>query len=318
MRVLRALVAFLFIAVPPALWAEIDTADLPGTSKWYFHADFAGMRSTKAGQHLYGWLEKEVFEEVRAETGVDLGKETDTVTAFAGSDESIIIVVDGPVSQDSKDKLVALGAASGSMDQLGKGSSAYYHVKTDEASGDDEDEGEDAGASYRDHYDAEPFEQGAFFSFAVPNKIIVTSTEADMKTMLANKGRATNGKSAGGTLLVLSADKSMIQAGLNTDDFADEIGWDSNIIRNTEQLALLIADEDGLVAIRAELLAAEQEMAESLASVARGLISLATFSNEVDPEISQVLKATEITVDGGRLTFKLKLDPEVVVAALDN
>lgn len=139
-----------------------------------------------------------------------------------------------------------------------------------------------------------------------------------MKTMLESKGKATNGKTANGTLLVLSADKSLIQAGLNTDEFADEIGWDSNIIRNTEQLALLIADEDGLVSIQAQLLAAEKEMAESLASIVRGLISLATFSNEVDPEISQVLKTTEVAVDGGRLTLKLKLDPEVVVAALDN
>jgi len=318
MRVLRAVVALSFIAVPAALWAEVESADLPGTSKWYFHADFAEMRTTKAGRHLYGWLEKEVFEEVREETGVDVGKETDKVTAFAGSDESIIIVVDGPISQESKDKLVALGAASGSMDQLGKGGSAYYHVKTDEAAGNDGDDGEEAGASFRDHYDAEPFEQGAFFSFAVPNKVIVTSTEADIKTMLANKGRATNGKTASGTLLVLSADKSLIQAGLNTDEFADEIGWDSNIIQNTEQLALLIADEDGLVAIQAQLLAAEKEMAESLASIVRGLISLASFSDEVDPEISQVLKTTEVAVDGGRLTVKVKLDPEVVVAALDD
>lgn len=315
MHVLRAVTGFLFIAVPLALWAEVDPADLPGTSKWYFHADFAEMRSTKAGQHLYRWIEKEVFEEIRTETGVDIGKETDTVTAFAGSDERIIVVVDGPVSQQSKDKLIALGAASGSMDQLGKGGNAYYHVKTDEAAGDD---GEEAGASFRDHYEAEPFRQGAYFSVAVPNKIIVTSTEADMKTMLANKGRATNGKTASGTLLVLSADKSLIQAGLNTDDFADEIGWDSNIVRNTEQLALLIADEDGLVAIQAQLLAAEEEMAESLAAIARGLISLATFSDEVDAEISQVLKTTVVTVDGGRLTLKLRLDPEVVVAALEN
>jgi hypothetical protein len=318
MRVLRVITAFLLAAVPLALWAGVDPADLPGTSKWYFHADLAEMRATKAGQHLYGWLEKEVFEEVRSETGVDLGKETDRVTAFAGSDESIIVVVDGPISQESKDKLVALGAASGSMDQRGKGGGAYYHVKTDEAAGDGENAGENAGASFADHYDAEPFEKGAYFSFAVPNKIIVTSTEADMKAMLANKGRAATGKAASGTLLVLSADKSLIQAGLNTDDFADEIGWDSNIIRNTEQLALLIADEDGLVSIQAQLLAAEKEMAESLGSIVRGLISLASFSDEVDPEISQVLKTTEVAVDGGRLTLKLKLDPEVVVAALDD
>lgn len=118
-------------------------------------------------------------------------------------------------------------------------------------------------------------------------------------------------------MLVLSADRSLVQAGLSTSDFEDDIGWDSNIIRNTKQVALLIADDSGKLAIEAQLLAAEKSMADSLASIARGLISLQIFNDDLDPEISQFLQNTSVDVDGTTLTIKVTLDPEAVVAALD-
>jgi hypothetical protein len=59
-------------------------------------------------------------------------------------------------------------------------------------------------------------------------------------------------------------------------------------------------------------------MAESLASIVRGLISLAMFSEEMDPEVSEFLKGTTVAVDGSSLRIKLALDPESVVVALDD
>lgn len=138
-----------------------------------------------------------------------------------------------------------------------------------------------------------------------------------MKALLDNKGEVAADRDGAGAMLVLSADRSLVQAGLSTSDFEDDIGWDSNIIRNTKQVALLIADDSGKLAIEAQLLAAEKSMADSLASIARGLISLQIFNDDLDPEISQFLQNTSVDVDGTTLTIKVTLDPEAVVAALD-
>ena len=138
-----------------------------------------------------------------------------------------------------------------------------------------------------------------------------------MKALLDNKGEIAADRDGTGAMLVLSADRSLVQAGLSTSDFEDDIGWDSNIIRNTKQVALLIADDSGKLAIEAQLLAAEKAMADSLASIARGLISLQIFNDDLDPEISQFLQNTSVDVDGTTLTVKVTLDPEAVVAALD-
>ena len=125
-----------------------------------------------------------------------------------------------------------------------------------------------------------------------------------------------------GTLVVLTAEKSLIQAGMKAEridrnEDGDE-GWKSNILRNTEQVAILVADIAGKLAVETQLIAKQPELAESLASIVRGLISLTLFNTEMDPDVSAVLQGTRVDVDGSQLNIKLAVDPEQFVAVLDD
>ena len=307
MRNFRYLVIFFLFAAPAAALSALGPGDLPGTSKWYFHADFKQMRSTEAGQHLYGWLQKEVFEDVREDAGVDLDKEADYLTAFATEDDGLIVIIEGDISQDTEDKVMAMGAATGSLDKFGSGNKTFFHIKDDDI---DIDNG-------NIEIDMDSFDDGAFFSFAIENKLLVTSTQERMEALLADKGKVTGVRGEKGQLFILSAERNLMQAGARTDDFDDDGDWDSNILRNTEQAALLIADQAGKIAIEAQLVTTEAEMAESLASIVRGLISLQVFNDDMDPEVAGFLQATDVNVDGNKLTISVALDPEVVVAAIE-
>ena len=315
MRALRYVVlSLLFLGLPAALFAGVG--DLPAASRWYFHADFEEMRSSEAGKHLYGWLQDEVFSDIREDVGVDLDKEADTVTAYALTDSQVTVVIDGNISQETQDKILAMGAASGALDKLGSGRKSYYHIKGNGGhDGHDEDAADDADGNNIE-VDVEGFDNGAYFSFAVPNKLIVTSTRTDMETLIANKGRIKAEKSPAGALFVLSAERSLMQAGVKAGELGQEIGWNSNILNNTEQAALLIADEAGKIAIQAQLVTAEQEMANSLASIVRGLISLQVFNDDLDPEISEFLRNTTVDVDDRTLVVKVALDAKLVVETL--
>ena len=210
MRSLRFLIISLFfLGMPATLLAGID--DLPDASKWYFYADFQEMRSSEAGQHLYGWLQREVFDDIREDVGVDLDKEANTLTAYSVADSELVLVIDGNISQETEDKIVAMGAAAGSLDKLGSGKKAYYHVKD---GGDDDEEGDDSHHG-NVNIEVDSFDDGAYFTFAIKNKLIVTSTKADMEMMLANKGRIEAEKKSNGALFVLSGERSLIQAGAN-------------------------------------------------------------------------------------------------------
>lgn len=292
-----ALIVF-YIGLPASLFAELKTGDLPA-ARWYAHVDLVEMRSSDAGRQLYDWLDEEVFEELREEIGFDADKEANSITALATSEGGTIVVIDGDFSDQTADKIVAIIALASDFDTLNHDGKAYYQIEEEP-----------------DDHEHNSFDNVAFMSVALKNKLLVTASNEQMQQLLSNNGKIPGNYDDDGALFVLRGDKSFVQAGMQTSSF-DEMGWDSNILRNTKQLALLVSDSSGLLAVQAELIAAEAEMANSLASIARGLISLAAFSDEVDPEIANFLNATEVEVSGSTLTVSVTLDAEILVEAMD-
>ncbi len=117
----------------------------------------------------------------------------------------------------------------------------------------------------------------------------------------------------------MTADRSLVQAGLRTDELVDDDDdWDSNILRNTKQAALLIADDDGLLAIEAQLVVNEPGMAESMGGIINGLISLQAFNSDLDPEILSLIQNAKASVKDSTLSISTKVDPELIVVILDD
>jgi len=305
MRLFRYLVIFFLVAAPAASLSALRDGDLPDASKWYFHADFKEMRSSEAGRHIYAWLQNEVFDDIREDAGVDLDKEADFVTAFATVEDGIVLIIEGDISPETEDKVVAMGAASGSLDRLGSGGKAYYHINDDDIE----------VANGNVDIDLDSFDNGAYFSFAVKGKLLVTSSQDRMEALLDDKGSVRGVRGDKGDLFILHAERNLVQAGARTD--TDDLDWDSNILRNTKQAALLVADKAGKIAIEAQLVTAEAAMADSLASIVRGLISLQIFNDDMDPEIATLLQNTTVDVDDTRLTISIALAPEVVVSIVE-
>ncbi|MDH3266202.1 MAG: hypothetical protein OEM25_04480 [Gammaproteobacteria bacterium] len=309
MRIFRHLAILFLFTAPVAALAALNAGDLPANSQWYFHADFKEMRSTDAGRLLYGWLEDDVFDEVREDAGVDLNKEADSVTAFAVDGNGVVIIIDGNISQQTQDKVLAMGAVAGGFDKLESAGHSYYYFEADKHRRDDD-------AQRNVDIDTDSFDGAAFVSFAIDNKLLLTSSEKGMQALLAENGKVAGSGAANGTMFVLRADRSFVQAGASAGDLGRTIDWDSNILRNTEHAALLIADKAGKIAIEAQLVTTEKAMADSLASIVRGLISLQMFNAELDPAIAEFLQNTSVRVDDNKLTISVALDPEVVVAAI--
>lgn len=321
MRILKTLFVLLAIAVPVSALGAINADDLPATSTWYFHVDFEEMRDSEAGRTVFDWLDDEVFEEIRDEVGIDLGSDADSLTAFSADGNGMVLVMDGRFSQDTRDKVMAAAAGAESLDLLKSGSRTFYFIQGDrhdddhddhDAHGDDSDD--DSG-----NIEIDGFDDGAYFSFAVDDKFLLTSGREQMEALLDNRGRISGQRSTEGALFVLTAERSLIQAGMNTDEFEEgDSDFESNILRNTKHVALMIADVAGKLAIEAQLVAEEAEMAQSIASIVRGLIALQAFDDDMDPEVSEFLRSTRVDVDDNTLKISVAVSPEAVTAALDD
>ncbi len=138
-----------------------------------------------------------------------------------------------------------------------------------------------------------------------------------MHRLIDSSGKIPGDYDNGESLIVLNAERSLVQAGMSADGIGQDLGWDSNMLQNTKQVALVVADVAGKITIEAQLIATEEEVANSLASIVRGLISLQVFNDDMDPEIAEFLQSTTVDVDGATLTVKVALDPETIVDVLD-
>ena len=147
MKKLRPGLLALFALMPLSAVADVSVGDLPDNTVWYFHADLEAMRTGDAGSQVYAWFDEEVGDEVREEVGIDISEEVDTVTAFSNNVDGTIIVVDGPMSKATRDKILALAAQEGPVDPREHDGETYYFFG-------DEDDIDDNGD--------EPFEDESF------------------------------------------------------------------------------------------------------------------------------------------------------------
>jgi hypothetical protein len=302
------LCAFLAMLALPAS-AQVAAGDLPDNTIWYLHADLEAMRTGDAGGSVYAWFEDEVAEDIREDAGIDISAEVDSITAFADGDNGTIVIVEGPLTKDTQDKLLALAAMQGPVDPREHDGETFYFFG-------DEDEIDDNGE--------EPFEDlqdAVFVSFAVPGKALLTGTEAQMRGLLDNGGKVAGTGNHGGALLVLSATKALVQAGMQpqgmlADDGGDD--WESNIVRNTKEAALLLADDSGQLAVEAQLVSHDPKMAEAIGGIVNGLIGLQAFNSELGPEIQSLIRNTKIDVLENVLSISTVIDPNVLVSILDD
>ena len=311
MRYLKILIVGLLLVAPGL--AAAKAADIPGSAVWYFHVDLAQMRDDGPGKKIYGWLQDEAFSEVKAESGVDLEKELDSLTAFSLDGEGPVVLFEGNISQETRDKIMTFVAASGDLAPKKASGKAYYHFEnTDE----DDLDYSDSNVEIQ----LESLENEAWISLALKNKVLVTGSEEQMRSMLAKNGKIAGSGSHNGALLILTAEKAMLQAGMNSASLADDgdSGWDSNILRNTEQVAFMMAAAANKLALEAKLITTEPEMAESLASVVRGLISLMAFNDEIDAETVAMLQGTKVEARGNSLSISLAVDPDLVVKTISD
>ena len=300
----------LLALVPLSAAADIEIGDLPDNTVWYFHADLEAMRNGDAGNQVYAWFEKEVAEDIREDVGIDISAEVDSVTAFANNSDGSIIVVEGPMTRETTDKILAMAAMEGPVDPREYNGETYYFFG-------DEDDIDDNGDDM-----LEDLEDAVFVSFAVSGKALIAGTEAQIQDLLDKNGEVTGSGSHDGALLVLSANKTLVQAGLNPDvvahEYDDDDDWESNIMKNTREAALLMADEDGQIAIEAQLVSTDPKMAEAIGGIVNGLIALQAFNSDLGPEFQNLIRATKVEVNEKVLRISTVLDPDLMVSILED
>ena len=134
----------LLFSFPLHTGAAVSADDLPGDTIWYMHADLEQLRTAESGKGISRWMDSEIVIEIRDEFGVDLNSEVNSITAFSDASNGTVIVIDGPVTKKTQDKLLALAVLETDIDTREHDGDTYYFAGDDEAvAGNDPDPFED-------------------------------------------------------------------------------------------------------------------------------------------------------------------------------
>ena len=189
MRYLKLVTASILFLSPALAFSGLDADDLPSATTWYFHADFREMQSSTAGKSLWDWLDDKVFEEIRDDSDIDPATEVDRITAYATEENGVVFVLEGKLSQATKDKALAAAANAKKFDTLKYKGKTYYYVERED---DDHDS---------DDIKIHGINNEAYFSFAIKNKVIAATSEQQLQAMLANGGKIAGSKSHNGDII---------------------------------------------------------------------------------------------------------------------
>lgn len=298
-RRIRQLITGLCL-MPLAAWASSVNLPIRDDTQWYIHANLLEMRQTVAGQELYGWVEREIISDLEEEFDIRLTEELDGVTVFgsAAGHEDGAVVLHGFLSAATRDAVLAKIREEGylaSEDAFGR---VFYAVAAP-------DELKKSG---------HPFD-GAYLAFGDMGQTLVTGNRQLIEDFLAAGGHF-EGRTPS-ELLVIQADRPLVQGGFDAANIDAGGGpWESQMFQNIEQFALVIADDNGLLDIRARITAVSPDMALAISNIIQGVVSLKAVAEE-EPAAAALLSRLKMETDDRTVHLQLSIEPATVVEILD-
>jgi hypothetical protein len=297
--------------------AGISRTDIPAGSNWYVHVNLDLIQNSEAGRKLMLETVDDALNDIQKELNVDIRNEIQGITVFGvklpvnGNPENDgAVILHGAISAQTQDALLsALEREGAQISTLNNAGLAYYRV----ADGDGtmsftDDDGHVKNVTWGNR-------EALYFSFGTAQTLVTHSQ--DMMQSFLDAGGYLGGfeNSDSEALLVLQADRALLQGGANTsvETGAD---WDSSVLKNVDAVALMIAEDHGGLQISAQLTANSPEIAMSVRNIVEGLVALKAL-DESEGALGEVLRQVRFESDGSDLHVNVPVTAEQIEALRD-
>ncbi|MEO0575848.1 MAG: hypothetical protein AAF004_10325 [Pseudomonadota bacterium] len=295
---MKSLILTLTLLLTANAYAE---PQLPTDADWYLHVAFDTMRDSRAAKPFYEWLQDEAIDDIEEELRLEFDKEVDRITAYGTTDGDVVAVISGQLNKKTQDKILRIVSEDSDVQRLRSGGVEYYHI---------------AGLAI-DEKDLKVDSDDVYFSFANKGTIVFGTSEKEFKAALRKPVRKL--VNVPGAMLVLTADKELIQGGVNTSEFDDDhdFSFNSKLLSKTRQIAFVISDSGGDIDLKLSITADDPEATNSLANVVRGLIGLQALAGDSSTELNNVLSKLQIDNDSRGLTLRLVTTADSILNIVD-
>lgn len=297
--------------------ASLSRTDIPSGSNWYIHVNLDLIQNSEVGRRLMLETVDDALDDIEQELSVDIRDEIQGISVFGvklpvnGSPvDDGAVILHGAISTPTRAALLsALERKGAEVSTLESAGLAYYRVADGDGSMSYTDsDGQVKNVSWGSR-------EALYFSFG-STQTLITHSEEVMQIFL-DAGGLLGGFENGGseTLLVLQADRALMQGGANT---SLEIGaeWDSSVLKNVDAVALVIAEDQGGLQISAQLTANSPEIAMSVRNIVEGLVALKAL-DESEGALGEILRQVRFENDGADLHVNVPVTADQVEALKD-
>ena len=295
------------IACVSAQAAGFTRADIPSGSAWYIHVNLDLIQNSEAGRRLMLETVDEALTDIEEELGVNVRQDIEGVTLFSkrlpvngDPEKEGAVILHGAISAASRDALLsALERKGAEVSALESAGLAYYRVAEGDGSMSFTDsDGHVKEVSWGDR-------EALYFSFGQTQAMITKSMDLMQEFLDAGGLMGSVENVDNDALVVLQADRALLQGGANTEA---EIGgeWDSSVLKNVDAVALVIAEDFGGLQISAQLTASTPEIADSVRNIVEGVVALKAL-DESDSDLGTILRQVRFESDGATLHMNVPL-----------
>ncbi|HSH27291.1 MAG TPA: hypothetical protein VK972_05930 [Wenzhouxiangella sp.] len=285
------------------LTASAADRSLGDDSRWFVQINLAAIRGASDNGALYGWLQREVIEDLEKEFGEGSVDDFDAITVFkigdsgdsGDSGDGLGIVLDGRMNADMREGLIRRSAAT-ALEDVGSGN-AYVLGGNKELA-----------ESLDIEFDGDPL----FLAFGERSGAFVTTSRALLEDFLDG---ARFERIAATKLLIIRSDP-MVSGAVNIDAIGEGYGnWNSKVMRNIRRAGFALTDAGGGYDVNIELIAVDEAQAQALQNIVQGVIGLQALADE-EPEAA-FLSRLQTQRDDERVSLSVQVSSDELIGLLD-
>ncbi|MEM9531778.1 MAG: hypothetical protein AAGA23_12760 [Pseudomonadota bacterium] len=296
-----ALAGVLAVLTSSAAALELSAGDLPENSHWYFHANIGQLRNSELLAPFYAETIGEAESEIQAELGLDLHGELMAVTAYGSSfgPDSATVLLHGLT--DATQKLMLDAATEhANVVEFDYAGVSYFQIQGDK------EEGRHHGGP-----------DAMLIAFGPDQTLVTSDVEAVRNFVDLGSHLALGESSATGPILVIRADQSLMQGGLRKGGHSSG-PFDSSIMENIDQVAMVLSETAAGIVLRAEVQARDAATASYVHNIVQGLVSLKALDAGNDPEVNLLLNQLVIETNDANVNMNVTVPPELARQLVDS
>jgi len=298
--------------------ASLNRTDIPAGSNWYVHVNLELIQNSEVGRKLMLETVDEALDDIQREMDIDIRQEIQGITVFGvklpvhgDPAKEGAVILHGSISTETQAALLSkLESKGAEVSTLNSAGLAYYMVGDGDGSITYSDKDGQVKTENWGHH------ENLYFAFGA-SQTMITQNEEMMQNFL-DAGAYLGGFEVIDTeaLLVLEADRALLQGGANT---AGEIGgnWDSSVLKNVDAVGLVIAEDFGGLQIRAQLTANSPDVAMSVRNIVEGLVALKAL-DESEGVMGEILRQVRFENDGSVLRVNVPIAADQIEAVRDH